>query len=521
MTETLSPNADALATEDALTVEDPAEEVSPEEADPIITGQIAVDGEADDDNAARQAAGASGTSEDDGEGGKIGKPDAGETVVIELTPGEEVEFGFSLDDVEIAISDIDIIVQFPDGAKIVLPGMAVEIASNSIDTISFSDGVFQSQDVLAQVGRFVASDTPVDLIFSSSAPVEDATGAGPAELDTTEAEATGGAEAESEPTDVVAEQTVETPQAVEVSENDAEFETTAIDDTISPPPDPFDGVGPSDAPPAPVVEENPATSVNDFEVPVPEISVRLLGVAGQETATLSDGRNEIRGATAIEAAETDDSFAVQYTPETIAGTGTADVIYADDPRLAPEGTSVRLLEIDAVMPDAAWAVTGATISGLPAGFAVVDAQQNVDGYVVAPEADNPNKLFVPLRYALPDSDTVPDDNDFLGEFTVTINYDVSNSTINADAQTSATARFAIRNVTSEEDTQFTDGNGDPVYIVSAPPVGNIIDAGGGDDLVFAGAGFDTIDGGSGNDRLSFAQSSEGVTADLSTGSGSG
>jgi len=50
----------------------------------------------------------------------IKKPDAGETVFINADDLERLEFAFSLDGVAVNLNDVDLIITFEDGARIVL-----------------------------------------------------------------------------------------------------------------------------------------------------------------------------------------------------------------------------------------------------------------------------------------------------------------------------------------------------------------------------------------------------------------
>ena len=85
-------------------------------------------------------------------------------------------------------------------------------------------------------------------------------------------------------------------------------------------------------------------------MPDSEISLKVLGITEQITTVLPDGKTEIRGATHSPPAEEDPSFSAMSADETINGTTGEDIIYADNPGLAPTGSSAVVLEITVDIP---------------------------------------------------------------------------------------------------------------------------------------------------------------------------
>ena len=69
----------------------------------------------------------------------------------------------------------------------------------------------------------------------------------------------------------------------------------------------------------------------------------------------------------------------------------------------------------------------ATITNLPAGFAINNGVQSGANWVVTLDPADPNHLQVELRYVLPTSATQPDGNGFLGSFNLNILFGAVNS----------------------------------------------------------------------------------------------
>ncbi|NJR13434.1 MAG: hypothetical protein HC779_03265 [Phyllobacteriaceae bacterium] len=218
--------------------------------------------------------------------------------------------------------------------------------------------------------------------------------------------------------------------------------------------------------------------------------------------------------TAIAQAETDDSFAVQQTAETISGTADNDTIYADNPDVAPSGTTVRIINFVAEMPSSTTTVEQVYVTGLPEGYSVLNAVERNGGYVVRLDPENTSDVRVVLQYTLPADGAETDFHGFYSNFVFNMEYTLDDGQGNLSSALGV-ARFAIRDVDDVKDTEFEDPiTGERYFILNANPPGNTIDGGAGDDIIVAGAGDDVLDGGSGNDTVSYEMSSQGVTADL-------
>ncbi len=247
----------------------------------------------------------------------------------------------------------------------------------------------------------------------------------------------------------------------------------------------------------------------------------LLGVSGDIVAPRVGGGLTIRGGASITEATTNAAFGVQQTRTSLVGSEQSDVIYARNPERMPSGTHERLIDVRAELPDAGIIARTATITNLPPGFAINNATQEGDRWVIQMNPLDPNHLQIELRYALPADGTRPDVNGFLSNFVLNILFSATDDSgfvrLYAGSQT-----FVTREVQTEADVKFVSGDGESTfYALNATPPGTVISAGGGDDTVYAGAGHDLMDGGAGNNTLSYAYSDAGVTVDLAAGTGRG
>jgi Ca2+-binding RTX toxin-like protein len=436
----------------------------------------------------------------------IARPPAGTYAVSEIAPGSKVAFAFALDDAKIVALDVDLVLMFPDGAKIILPNYAFELVSGEASEVAFRDKEMDAQ-------TFFASIADVKLATDGS-------------LQTTggEVERKADAAADKKADEEAPVQPPPIPPAPHDStlKGVADFDKKNDDQsTLSLFKQP-DAATPQ-ASGSPPKSDNKGTSFGNVTAAVLEIE--LLGVSKSRATSLASGGQLVYGAAAVPAATTDSAFATQQQRTSISGTSGDDVIYAVDPERMPSGTFERLIDIKATLPGLAGAAGAtantATISGLPTGFAVNNATHVGDSWIIQLDHADPNHLQVELRYVLPAQGAMPDENGFLGSFSLNILFDATDA---AGAKTlySGNQTFVLRDVQSADDvvTQLS-GSDAKLYALNAVPPGAIVSAGAGDDVVYAGPGHDTIDGGAGRNTISYAMSSSGVTVDLQAGVGHG
>lgn len=450
----------------------------------------------------------------------ISKPQAGEVKAINAGETTNLNFDFDITNANVGLSDIDLVISFPDGSRLVLLGAGLNLVSNPNMNVSFQNQTIEPSQLIAKVGEFKQNEKLTKFNFSSA--VEDSTENQSVRTSENSQVATKKVLNPIEKAPTLEPTDVPTPEIQKTDDGPGEVERTQIEKEVKKFNERFKNIGQTDLL-ANLDEVNEEiSSDNLFSIPVPVLELRLLGVTGQEFNNLSGGVTEIRGAGAIGSAATDDSFAVQYEDEKLFGTSGNDIIYADNPDTAPSGTFSRLIEVNASFEDPNLIPLKASIIGLPEGFTVFDVP-TINGIpVIEADPNNPFQFQFPLQYELPTSDTTPNANGFLNEFNLSVQYEIQDTATGFRMDTVGTARFAIVDINSAADTQFIDPEtGERVYILAANPTGNTVNAGNGDDTIFSGAGADNIDGGNGTDTLSYVQSAEAVNINLATSSTSG
>uniref|UniRef100_UPI0025DBD1D9 beta strand repeat-containing protein n=1 Tax=Tardiphaga sp. TaxID=1926292 RepID=UPI0025DBD1D9 len=455
----------------------------------------------------------------------VHRPAAGAISVVEVPPGAQLKLDFASGEAKFAILDVDLVLLFPDGAKVILPGYAFNLVGADSSEASFSDKTVSAQQMLSLVDD-------LHLLNENNSPI---IGSG-----------------------------VKAQQSDNVAKDQGDAKDQAASETPpSPPPQPaaptsrFTGVADFDKPPEPQVDRSIKKPADDAipassgsppgsrhtadnvaaaagttvdataggsgtgNVSAAHLDVVLLGVSGDQTTTLASGGVQILGAASDITATTDPAFAVQQQARTFIGTAQNDIIYAANPDRMPSGTTERLLDVHVTFPDAGVVAKTATVTNLPTGYAINNGTQVGANWVVQLDVADPSHLQLELRYTLPTDGTRPDANGFLGSFNLNILFGTTDATGAAHLY-SGSQTFVIRDIATASDVAIVSADGkSTIYGLNATPPGAIISAGGGDDLVYAGAGRDTIDGGVGNNTLSYKYSNAGVTVDLAAGTGSG
>ena len=83
----------------------------------------------------------------------VEKPEAGESVLVTIQPGQSVSFGFDVDSAEVLQSDSDIILLFEDGSQITLQSVLSAAASDAPPLVLLNDGtIVTAEELLASAG---------------------------------------------------------------------------------------------------------------------------------------------------------------------------------------------------------------------------------------------------------------------------------------------------------------------------------------------------------------------------------
>ncbi len=430
-------------------------------------------------------------------GGKtIVKPDAGETVFVRADNLDLIQFAFDLGAVSVNLSDVDMVITFPDGARIILVEFGMLIAADLAPEFSFNGDIATGQDMMSLVGNFDAANAD-KVSFTSMK--DDSDTKSEEEIEEDEASVN---ENSPEPQQAPPED----PKIDNKKGNSFnEFDQSKISEKVG-----VDVKGK-------FIEEASAsasaTGISNI-LPDSEITLRVLGLTEQSYSTMEDGRTLIVGATSAPPSDTDPGYGIQSARETIAGTSNADVIYADSQDYAPQGTSSRVLEVTLELPFENWTPTSLIVTNLPPGMGILDAEETAKGYKLELTEDTAFLHSLVLNYTMPVEGAPQDENGFFDIDSISIEYTLVDPR-GATGQSLASAPVGLRAVYEDGDLYFEDlATGDVITAIDAAPPGNIINAGAGDDFIYAGAGADQIDGGAGNDWVSYAISSAAVNGDL-------
>ncbi len=430
----------------------------------------------------------------------------------------------------VQIIDVDVMLVFGDGSRVIVPNMALASFSGHKPSLVFDDRTLTADDLIATVGEIKEHDSAISMHLASGTEA----GAGEEKADAVQpgdSEQTQAAEAQQE-------------QNQHKSDEAGKALTEKISNTVSSTASAPGVISARSATPAPDDALGPA-GIGKL---VPKLTYTLFNSEGV-TNTTENGQTVIKGDTGAKGSSTDASYAGQSATETLTGTGGDDVIYADNPAHAPAGTSLRVLHVVAEVPAKNLGLLQVLIPSLPAGYAVANATHTADGWLVdatqgnitrltqisvtdpvtgkttlqtAPASESFFTFDVQLIYAVPSTAAAANSSGFQKEFYLPVELGLSTDGKTSTYATQVSNHFGVKTVNTAGDMTVTDTIiGDPVYVLFSNPPGNVINAGDGNDTIHAGAGADQIDGGTGTNTVVYDLSNEGVTVDLGTGKGSG
>jgi Ca2+-binding RTX toxin-like protein len=452
---------------------------------------------------------------------KAGVGSAGAMRIVEIGADNKIFLKVNFQAFKVEIVDVDMILIFEDGTRIIVPGLGLAALSVNPPALVFTDKTLDMAELIAKVG-IVKSVSDIPLIQLSSA--DDGT---QKKKDANEKSDSG------IQTDDVSEQVADNQQRnTETKKFDNEqkrvIEKISVDSASAAPAG--QPSTPTSKTPAPI----PDTKFPGEGQLTPTISIKLLNVVGIDSST-KNGANLIEGSTGGPGSNTDTGFAAQSGAEKISGTGSADIIFADNPKLAPEGTSVRVLKIEAILPQGGLDAKEIVIPSLPDGYGIAGAKLTERGWVLSAADAKLQVIPVPLggntkettfsfevklQYIVPGADVKATDSGFKSEFFFPVQLGLAGAGGGIVSTVEVSARFGIKDVNVEADMTATDPiSGKPIYVLFANPPATHISAGDGDDKIIAGVAKDEIDGGSGFDVVSYELSSRAIDANLADGKG--
>lgn len=429
----------------------------------------------------------------------VKKPLPNSVAIVDVEKGSNLILDFDLKSAQVKVVDVDLIVTFPDGARIVLPGLAFDIVANSAPKIFVGDQLLPHNELVALLPSVKLMDPPILQVITDTQSQQD----------------THSSDADN---DKSADHT--NPQAMKL---EAPRKLSLEEIQTAPLVKPQAGPGVSSLTATASSTNTSSTDFTDYgNDKVAILKVQMLGYTEHSTTALTPSLTRVEGASAEAGAATDKSFGAQSAREAVTGTVGNDIIYADR-KAGLEGlTSTRVIDVVGEFPSGGWTASAVRVSGLPAGFEVENATKAAGGafFLVPMTKDDPNHVQLILTYKLPEDGATKDTDGYYSKFALTLTYEIESG--GKIIKATGSQQFAIGDPTSDATMVVVD----PItqkntYVLFATPPGNIVNAGSGDDTIHAGIGSDVINGGDGNDVVSYENSKVAVSVDLATGSGQG
>lgn len=478
---------------------------------------------------------------------KIKMPaEAGTQLTEHVRPGETLDLsGISLSQLSVDILGPDIILSNPEnGAKIIFPGLGLILFSETEAPKIIIDGQGISPDqLLGAVGK-IQNITQKDYLSFTSLEINPKDSDDTEDKKEDEDKAPEETQARPDPEQellVLAmqqspqKQNPPTPEQAQQDDRQELFKNREeyTQDAVGPPPIPVKISKPDSPPPPPPVE--PVTVDDSLSVRTTfDFDARLLQLARTSGVESVGGipTTVIRGGGGSEASVFNPVNVRQYSTELIDTVSNPSdlVIYADDSRYFSETQATRVIQISPNLPDG-FEMSEIVISGLPAGFSIEGAVFAGGAYTLAnPVMDERGDININLIYDIPGSVV------FTATFTAAAEFDPL-SGVGTPAFTSldfeATQKFELKDVNGAGDLNYTDVDGDEVWVLSNTPNANRITTGDGNitvyggkgvddvitgagsDTVQGGRGDDTLDGGAGTDTVDYSDTVDDVSLDLS------
>ena len=99
----------------------------------------------------------------------VHRPAPGSISVVEVPPGAQLKLDFASTEAKFAVLDVDLVLLFPDGAKVIFPGYAFNLVGPESSEAVFSDKVVSPQQLLAFVDELrLLNDVNSPLLGSNS-----------------------------------------------------------------------------------------------------------------------------------------------------------------------------------------------------------------------------------------------------------------------------------------------------------------------------------------------------------------
>ena len=438
---------------------------------------------------------------------EVVRPQPGELRIVDLDRSTDVAFGFSLEDARIIALDVDIIIAFTDGGKLLLPNLGLLATGAVPPNIRFAGRPVSWERVfsaITEVSIGEATATLTNIGRSSEAGKE---------------------ESAPEPkTEVVA-----TPQAPQpaplvrlqsTNAGDLGIQADIMSDLKS---------VRSLALDIPKHATLGAGSNTRFSDPNDNIGSGYYLVAGLQVALSvdlfnvskprdykqnSDGSRDIYYAPGGLGSDLSPTYFAQSNARLpgIGSTDKNDVLYLDDPSLVPAGKAYRKVVLTLDSQTNGFEVTNVSLSGFPEGVSLVGYPLVAGRYVIPVDFESGGRVEFGMLYTLPGPTSSKDPNGFYNYFQLNLTTTAANA--KGDYRDlDNMLRFGVREVSGPADMEYANLSGKVNVLWSNPP-GAKADGGAGDDTIYSSAGADTITGGAGQDLVSYARVAGPVTVNL-------
>lgn len=444
---------------------------------------------------------------------KVDKP-AGGLTVVDTDSANQIDLDFDLGaGVKVLALDVDLVIAFPDGTKVILPNLGMKLAGANAPKVSVLGHPISKQMLLAQI-----SDVSLAASHDMLAP--------PTPTQTQIA----AQESQPQTSQTPAPQAQPASAAVDVGPGQsAKIVSTKVVDTTPQ----TDNHNTTNNPPAPLVPITVQLNTTSTPTPTPTPSKTITvaksdliegtieaALYNYDTTTqkaLATGGTEVDGATGAAGTSTSKTYGSQAATRSLSGSSAADLIYADDPSLEAVGHSVRVMKGNLAVT--AGKIVSVQVYGFPANVippGLTGTAGTYDLPVTVGKTDTSEATFsLALNYAIPQNGAVPDTQGFYSKFT--LNFFITYNDGSQNHTALVTQEVGIRDRTGTDDTHLIDkATGNGIMVLWANPPGASVDAGNGDDTVVSGAGADTLHGGAGINTLSYERSQSAVTVNLGT-----
>ena len=400
--------------------------------------------------------------------------------------GSELEVPVSRAELKsVSVVGADMVLTKQDGSIILLKGLALEaVVGDGATRVVFKDGAVPAQSLLGEVGevtldRSIAARKTIvsNDVESDNRPVT------PNQNPSPQPEAV----------------KISKSTAVQMPDADSTRPATGEAPAVPPPPPPPTPILEARKAPPPTPAVPPAMAAPDavpfIETP-PELSIRLLNIAGQSSSEV-DGVTNIFGTGGTPVSALVSTPEAQAAPESILGTEGDDRIVADDPALMGGGFA-KVMEIQSEARANA-KLASIRITGMPDGFEIVGGTQDGDAWEV--EVTEGNKIGdtgvrLVVRYPVDPDREHFQSKEFRMQVEATLERSTGGVLVGKDEFSAI-----LRDVKTAEDASYEDADGNPGLVFPAFGLANDISAGDGADWILGNAADDTIRGGAGDDTL--------------------